>query len=102
MKKGLTIVAMTTLLAASSVYAATQASATKLIADAESGFAKVAKETGYQWTSTESAIKAAKKAIEAGKFDEAEAKAKLAIDMVKATELQAKIEADTWKMRVPK
>lgn len=102
MKKGLTVVALTALLSTSAVYAASQATATKLIAEAEASFAQVAKETGYQWTSTEAAIKAAKQAAEAGKFDEAEAKAKLALDMVDATKLQAKIESETWQMRVPK
>jgi TPP-dependent trihydroxycyclohexane-1,2-dione (THcHDO) dehydratase len=102
MKNGLTVIALSALLTAGGAFAADKESATQLTADAEAAFKRVAKDTGYQWTSTEGAIKAAKKAIEAGKFDEAEAKAKLAMDMVKATETQAKIEADTWTMRVPK
>lgn len=72
------------------------------ISEAEVAFKQVASETGYQWTVAENAIKAAKKALEAGNDAEARAQAHRAMDLVEATKIQANIEAETWKLRVPK
>jgi hypothetical protein len=47
-------------------------------------------------------LKAAQAAFDKGKYTDAEAHARAAMDLIEATRLQAKIEADTWKMRVPK
>lgn len=72
------------------------------ISEAEAAFKQVASETGYQWTVAENAIKAAKKALEAGNDAEARAQAHRAMDLVEATQIQANIESENWKMRVPK
>lgn len=72
------------------------------IQEAEVAFKQVASETGYQWTVAENAIKAAKKALEAGNDAEARAQAHRAMDLVEATQIQANIESENWKMRVPK
>ena len=71
------------------------------IQEAEAAFKQVATETGYQWTVAENAIKAAKKALDAGNDAEARAQAHRAMDLVEATKTQANIEAETWKLRVP-
>ena len=47
-------------------------------------------------------IKAARKALEAGDDKAARKLAHQAMDLVEATRLQAKIEGETWQMRVPK
>lgn len=72
------------------------------IQEAEAAFKQVAAETSYQWTVAENAIKAAKKALEAGNDAEARNQAHRAMDLVEATKLQATLESEAWKMRVPK
>jgi hypothetical protein len=62
------------------------------IQEAEAAFKQVATETGYQWTTAENAIKAAKKALDAGNDAEARAQAHRAMDLVEATKTQANIE----------
>ena len=62
----------------------------------------MAKDTSYQWTVSVKAIKAAQKAYDAGNFTSAEKLARQALDLVDATRIQARIEAKTWQMRVPK
>lgn len=69
---------------------------------AEAAYQQVAQETGYQWLTTTRALKAAKKALEAGQDDEAVKQAKFARDLVEATKLQAQIESTAWQARVPK
>tara|TARA_B100000212_G_C27318187_1_gene508893 strand:+ start:771 stop:1076 length:306 start_codon:yes stop_codon:yes gene_type:complete len=69
---------------------------------ATAAYKKLAKESSYQWTVTVKAIKAAKKALEAGDDKAARKLAHQAMDLVEATRLQAKIESETWRMRVPK
>ena len=69
---------------------------------ATAAYKQVAKETGYQWTVSVVAIKAAKKALEAGDDKLARKLAHDAMDLVEATRTQAKLESETWKMRVPK
>ena len=46
--------------------------------------------------------KVAKKALKAGDDKAARKLAHQAMDLVEATRLQAKIEDETWRMRVPK
>ncbi len=77
-------------------------SAAEQIEAAKSAYKKVAKETSYQWTTSVKAIKAAEKALKAGKEDEAMKHVKKAMDLIEATALQAKIEGETWRLRVPK
>jgi hypothetical protein len=50
-----------------------------------------------QWTTTAATLAAAKKAAEAGNFDEAIAQAKEAEAMAKASVFQATSEKDRWK-----
>ena len=50
-----------------------------------------------QWTSTEAALAAARKAAEAGNFDEAVAQAKEAEALAKASIYQAESERRAWK-----
>ena len=69
---------------------------------ATAAYKKLAKESSYQWTVTVKAIKAAKKALKAGDDKAARKLAHEAMDLVEATRLQAKIESETWQMRVPK
>ena len=69
---------------------------------ATDGYKQVSKDTGYQWTVTVVKIKEAQKALDAGDDKSARKLAHEAMDLVEATRQQAKIEADTWKMRVPK
>ena len=69
---------------------------------ATAAYKQVAKETGYQWTVTVKAIKAAKKALDAGDDAAARKLAHQAMDLVEATRTQAKVESENWKIRVPK
>jgi hypothetical protein len=69
---------------------------------AKVAYKKVAADTSYQWTVSVKAIKAAEKALKAGNDAEAREHAHQAMGLVEATALQAKIETDTWHMRVPK
>ncbi|MEE2820855.1 MAG: hypothetical protein VX915_03800 [Pseudomonadota bacterium] len=69
---------------------------------ATAAYKQVAKDTSYQWTTTVRTIKAAQKALEAGDDKAARKLAHQAMDLVEATRLQAKIEGETWQMRVPK
>jgi isopentenyl diphosphate isomerase/L-lactate dehydrogenase-like FMN-dependent dehydrogenase len=69
---------------------------------ATAAYKQVAKETSYQWTVTVQTIKAAKKALEQGDDAGARRLAHEAMNLVNATRSQAKIEAETWQMRVPK
>ena len=69
---------------------------------ATAAYKQVAKDTSYQWTTTVRTIKAAQKALEAGDDKAARKLAHQAMDLVEATRLQAKIESETWQMRVPK
>lgn len=78
------------------------ASAADLVQKAESAYKAVASETGYQWLTTTRALKAAKKALDAGNADEAIKQANFALDLVEATQLQAEIESKAWQARVPK
>jgi hypothetical protein len=50
-----------------------------------------------QWTTTEAALKAAKKAADAGNFDQAVASAKEAEALAKASIFQATSEKDRWQ-----
>ena len=68
---------------------------------ATAAYKKLAKESSYQWTVTVLAIKEAK-ALKAGDDEAARKLAHEAMDLVEATRLQAKIESETWQMRVPK
>ena len=101
MKKGL-IVTSLMVLVSMNAFAASNIGANKLIKEATSAYKQVAKDTSYQWTVSVKAIKAAQKAYDAGKFTSAEKLARQALDLVEATSIQAKIEAKTWQMRVPK
>jgi isopentenyl diphosphate isomerase/L-lactate dehydrogenase-like FMN-dependent dehydrogenase len=69
---------------------------------ATAAYKQVAKDTGYQWTVTVKAIKAAQKALKEGDDAGARKLAHQAMDLVEATRMQAKIESETWQMRVPK
>jgi ABC-type branched-subunit amino acid transport system substrate-binding protein len=69
---------------------------------ATAAYKQLAKESSYQWTVTVKAIKAAKKALKAGDDKAARKLAHEAMGLVEATRLQAKIESETWQMRVPK
>jgi hypothetical protein len=93
---------MTVLCCGASFAFAGSGSAAEHIEKAEVAFEELASETGYQWTVTVNAIKAAKEALEAGNEDEALAQAKRAMDLVEATRVQAELESENWKMRVPK
>jgi hypothetical protein len=50
-----------------------------------------------QWTTTEAALAAARKAAEAGNFDQAVAEAKEAEALAKASIVQATSEKEAWK-----
>jgi hypothetical protein len=49
-----------------------------------------------------STIKAAQKALDSGDDQGARKLAHQAMDLVEATRTQAKLESESWKMRVPK
>ena len=98
---GLIIASLVTVVSMST-QAASNVGANKLIKEATSAYKQVAKDTSYQWTTSVKAIKAAQKAYDAGNFTSAEKLARQALDLVDATSIQAKIEAKTWQMRVPK
>ncbi len=102
MKNGLTIIALSIALCSSVAFGASNISAKKAIDGANAAYKQVAKETSDQWTVEVGAIKAEKKAFDKGNFTEAEALAAKAMKLVEATKLQAKIESETWQMRVPK
>ena len=72
------------------------------IEEATAAYKQLAAETGYQWTVTVKAIKAAQKALKEGDDKAARELAHQAMDLVEATRMQAKIESEQWKMRVPK
>ena len=102
MFKGLTVGLVAVAMCTGAYAGASNVSSSKLIKEATAAYKQVAKDTGYQWTVSVKAIKAAQAAYDNGKYTDAEAHARAAMDLIEATRLQAKIEADTWKMRVPK
>lgn len=83
--------------------ASTQALAAASEADFNSAYAAAVaaeKQAGAlrdQWTSAEAALKAAKKAADAGNFEQAIAAATQAEALAKASILQATSEKDRWK-----
>jgi class 3 adenylate cyclase len=101
MKHVLKVIAVGMALSVSSVFAGTGTTAEHIEA-ATAAYKKVAKETSYQWTVTVKAIKAAKKALDDGDDRAARKLAHHAMDLVEATRTQAKLEAENWRMRVPK
>ena len=81
---------------ATSLHAATEADFTAAYAAAETAN----KEAGAlrdQWTTTASALAAAKKAADTGDFDQAIAQAREAEALAKASVFQAASEKDAWK-----
>jgi hypothetical protein len=65
--------------------------------DAAAAAEKEAGALRNQWTPTESALAAARKAAEAGNFDQAVAQAKEAEALAKASIYQATSEKEAWK-----
>ena len=101
MRKVLIIATLASLVSMNTL-AASNVGANKIIKEATAAYKQVAKDTSYQWTVSVKAIKAAQKAYDAGNFTSAEKLARQALDLVDATRIQARIEAKTWQMRVPK
>jgi hypothetical protein len=102
MIKGLTVGLVAVAMSMGAYAGASNVSSSKLIKEATAAYKQVAKETSYQWTVSVKAIKAAQAAFDKGNYTDAEANARAALDLIDATRLQAKIEAETWQMRVPK
>jgi hypothetical protein len=102
MFKGLTVGLVAVTMSMGAYAGASNVSSSTLIREATAAYKQVAKNTGYQWTVSVKAIKAAQAAFDKGNYTDAEANAKAAMDLIEATRLQAKIEAETWQMRVPK
>jgi hypothetical protein len=102
MFKGLTVGLVAVTMSMGAYAGASNVSSSKLIKEATAAYKQVAKETSYQWTVSVKAIKAAQAAFDKGNYTDAEANARAALDLIDATRLQAKIEAETWQMRVPK
>lgn len=90
------------LIFASSIATAGTGTTAEHIEAAKVAYKKVASDTSYQWTVSVKAIKAAEKALEAGNDAVARQLAHEAMELVEATAMQAKIESETWQMRVPK
>ena len=101
MNHGLKALVVGLALSVSSAFAGNGTTAEHIEA-ATAAYKKVAKETSYQWTVTVKAIKAAKKALDAGDDKAARKLAHHAMALVEATRTQAKLESENWKMRVPK
>ncbi|MDA0894018.1 MAG: hypothetical protein O3A68_03740 [Proteobacteria bacterium] len=101
MKQGLKVIALGLALATPLAFAGNGTTAEHIEA-ATAAYKQVAKETGYQWTVTVSTIKAAQKALDSGDDQGARKLAHQAMDLVEATRTQAKLESESWKMRVPK
>jgi hypothetical protein len=102
MVKGLIVGTLTAAVSFGAFAGASNVSSSKLIKEATVAYKQVAKDTSYQWTTTVKSIKAAQAAFDKGKYTQAEALAREALELVDATRTQAKIEAETWQMRVPK
>jgi len=102
MFKGLTVGLAAVTMSMGAYAGASNVSSSKLIKEATAAYKQVAKETSYQWTVSVKAIKAAQAAFDKGNYTDAEAHARDAMDLIEATRLQAKIEAETWQLRVPK
>ena len=102
MVKGLIVGTLTAVVSFGAFAGASNVSSGKLIKEATAAYKQVAKDTSYQWTTTVKSIKAAQAAFDKGKYTQAEALALEALELVDATRTQAKIEAETWQMRVPK
>mgnify|MGYP000190789533 CR=1 FL=1 len=101
MNQGMKVLALSLGLIAPTAFAGNGTTAEHIDA-ATAAYKQVAKETGYQWTVTVKTIKAAQKALESGDDAAARKLAHQAMDLVKATQTQAKVESENWKMRVPK
>lgn len=101
MNHGLKALTVGLALSISSAFAGSGTTADHIEA-ATAAYKQVAKETGYQWTVTVKAIKAAQKALDAGDDQAARKLAHEAMDLVEATRTQAKLESENWKMRLPK
>ena len=81
---------------AAPAYAASEDDFKAAYASAEAA-EKEAGELRNQWTTTEAALAAARKAAEAGNFDQAVAQAKEAEALAKASMFQATSEKEAWK-----
>jgi hypothetical protein len=94
--------ALASLLLSASATSALAASETDFKAAYEAADAanKQAGQLRDQWTVTATALKAAKKAADAGDFDKALAEAKEAEALAKASVYQATSEKDAWKAEV--
>lgn len=101
MNNGLKALAVGLALSVSSAFAGSGTTAEHIEA-ATAAYKKLSKETSYQWTVTVKAIKAARKALDAGDDKAARKLAHHAMNLVEATRTQAKLESENWKMRVPK
>ena len=90
------LLALTSVLIATSAFAASEADYKAALAAAEAAN-KQAAGVRNQWTTTAATINAAKKAAEAGDFDKAVASANEAEALAKASIFQATSEKALWK-----